>query len=66
MEASKEQLKDEKLVANTQVILVHVLKQSVTLLHPFMPFVTEAIWQQLPKSSGDSDLLISQPWPKQS
>jgi valyl-tRNA synthetase len=30
------------------------------LLHPFMPFVTEAIWQEL---CLDQDLLITQPWP---
>lgn len=63
VEASKEQLKDETLIANTRAILLYVLKQSVTLLHPFMPFVTEAIWSQLPKIDSDSHLLISQPWP---
>ena len=31
------------------------------LLHPFMPFVTEAIWQQLPKK--ESDLLMVAKWP---
>ncbi len=54
---------DPELTANTRAILLHILKQSVTLLHPFMPFVTEAIWQQLPKAEGDSALLISQSWP---
>lgn len=33
------------------------------LLHPFMPFVTEAIWQEN-KSLQDSPLLITAPWPK--
>lgn len=32
----------------------------IKLLHPFMPFVTESIWQEL----GHTDLLISASWPK--
>lgn len=31
-----------------QSVLVHVLTQSLALLHPFMPFITEHIWQHLP------------------
>ena len=42
-----------------------VLSSPITIFrHPFMPFVTEAIWQQLPKDVDDSELLINQPWPK--
>ena len=40
--------------------LSHVLDCSLRLLHPFMPFVTEAVWKEL----GHNDLLISCPWPK--
>jgi valyl-tRNA synthetase len=43
-----------------QPTLVWVLHQSLILLHPFMPFVTEAIWQ---KASFEGNL-ISAPWPK--
>jgi valyl-tRNA synthetase len=35
-----------------QGTLVTVLDTAMRLLHPFMPFITEEIWQQLPKSSG--------------
>ncbi|GJL77184.1 MAG: valine--tRNA ligase [Nitrospinaceae bacterium] len=31
-----------------QNVLVHVLETSLKLLHPFMPFITEEIWQKLP------------------
>lgn len=41
--------------------LMHVLAESLKLLHPFMPFVTEAIWRELPKK--DSDLLMVAKWP---
>ncbi|HEY2730216.1 MAG TPA: valine--tRNA ligase [Polyangia bacterium] len=35
-----------------QGALVTALETAMRLLHPFMPFITEEIWQQLPKSSG--------------
>ncbi|MCR4264303.1 MAG: valine--tRNA ligase [Candidatus Roizmanbacteria bacterium] len=41
-----------------------VLRTSLKLLHPFMPFVTEAIWQQLPKEMKEEELLIVSKWPK--
>lgn len=56
-----EKTKDRR--ADAQKTLELVLKDSLKLLHPFMPFVTETIWQQL-SSSKDSTLLISASWPK--
>lgn len=41
--------------------LMHVLTESLKLLHPFMPFVTEAIWKELPKK--ENRLLMVAPWP---
>jgi valyl-tRNA synthetase len=43
--------------------LYAILTISLKLLHPFMPFVTEAIWQELPHT--ESDLLMVAPWPVQ-
>lgn len=43
-----------------QKILLEVLDKSLRLLHPFMPFVTEEIWQKLP-NTGDSICISS--WP---
>jgi valyl-tRNA synthetase len=39
------------------IVLVTCLK----LLHPFMPFVTETIWQELPEK--ETDFLMVAPWP---
>jgi valyl-tRNA synthetase len=50
--------------ASRQRMLTHYLITSLKLLHPFMPFVTETIWQELPKEFRDSDLLMVAHWPK--
>ena len=41
-------------------VLVYVLDQILRLLHPFMPFITEEIWQSIPH---DGDALIVAQWP---
>jgi len=46
-----------------QSTLEKVLQDSLKLLHPFMPFVTETIWQNA-KERFDSPMLISASWPK--
>ncbi len=47
-----------------QRLLINHLTTSLKLLHPFMPFVTETIWQELPKEMKDADILMVAPWPK--
>ena len=61
VEVSKAQLADEAIKENTQNILMHCLIQTLKLLHPFMPFVTEEIWSHLPLSG--KRLLIVEEWP---
>lgn len=51
----------DKKVALDNFILV--FRQSLKLLHPFMPFVTEAIWQEN-EFLRDNPLLINSSWPK--
>lgn len=45
---------------NTRCVLVYVMNKILQLLHPFMPFITEEIWQSLPHE-GDSIMLSSYP-----
>ena len=60
IEMSKETLygEDETAKMMNKSVLVHVLDQSLRLLHPIMPFVTEEIWGNLPHQ-GDS-LVVAQ------
>jgi len=46
----------------SQKVLEYTLQESLKLLHPFMPFVTEKVWQ-LEKERFDSPLLITSSWP---
>jgi valyl-tRNA synthetase len=72
VESSKVQLRegDEQTRRATVGILRAVLDQSLRLLHPFMPFVTEEVWQHLYRTSvGDSaqwpaSALIVAAWPQ--
>ena len=63
IELSKSRLNgDDENAANTaRSVLVYVFTGVLKLLHPFMPFITEEIWQSLPHS-GDS-IMISK-WPE--
>ena len=54
-----EKSKDRR--ADAQPVLEYVLTTSLLLLHPFMPFITEELWQKLPYE-GKS--IIITPWPK--
>lgn len=51
---------NEELKECAKAVLVYVMSNTLKLLHPFMPFITEEIWQTLPHS-GES-IMISD-WP---
>ena len=51
---------NEKSKLAAQKVLVYVLDQTLRLLHPFMPFITEEIWQAIPHAGK---FLISAEWP---
>lgn len=52
---------DEAAKKTTRSVLAYVLESTMKLLHPFMPFVTEEIWQALPHE-GES--IIVSKWPE--
>ncbi len=55
------QSEDEASKEGAQRVLLWVLTETLKLLHPFMPFLTEEIWQALPHKG---DFLISSAWPE--
>ncbi|MGS0971923.1 MAG: valine--tRNA ligase [Candidatus Izemoplasmataceae bacterium] len=61
VEIAKIQLQDEKLREQTKSILAYVLLDIMKLLHPFMPFVTEEIYQNIPHL--EESIMISS-WPQ--
>ncbi|MBE6810699.1 MAG: valine--tRNA ligase [Ruminococcaceae bacterium] len=54
---------DDEAAKNTaRSVLVYVFTNTLALLHPFMPFITEEIWQSLPH--GDGKALMVTEWPE--
>jgi valyl-tRNA synthetase len=54
---------DAALKRRVQTVLVHVLEQALRLLHPFMPFLTEEIWQALPVERPTESIMVA-PYPQ--
>ena len=52
---------DEDSKVRAQQVLLYVMDRFLKLLHPFMPFITEEIWQALPH---EGDFLMLQKWPE--
>ncbi len=61
VEYAKKQLRDETTKANTQRVLLYVLDQTLRLMHPIMPHITEEIWQMLPHRTGKSLMISAYP-----
>ena len=49
---------DTQARETAQTVAVHVLKQFLALIHPFAPFITEELWQQV-KSATEPDLIMA-------
>jgi valyl-tRNA synthetase len=66
LEESKPILSGEDIEAKyaRQYVLKECLVTSLKLLHPFMPFVTETIWQHAPDTIKERKLLMVERWPK--
>ncbi|MDD5731466.1 MAG: valine--tRNA ligase [Patescibacteria group bacterium] len=52
---------DEKLIKETKDNLLYILKNSLVLLHPMIPFITEEIYQTLP-IEGKKEFLMVEEW----
>ncbi len=67
LEESKNIINGENIAIkqSRQYILKECLITSLKILHPFMPFITEAIWQELPKKlkKDEPNMLIVAKWP---
>jgi valyl-tRNA synthetase len=62
IEKSKEQLQTSEFKLQTSKVLLFVLLNSLILLHPFIPFITEEIYQKLPIKNKKKSLMIEN-WP---
>lgn len=72
VEMAKPRLANPDTRAATQQVLAHVLDHLLRLLHPIIPFITEAIWQELAKfgkrrsldeSADAARWIVRAPWP---
>lgn len=52
---------DAAAKASTQSVIAYVLDRTLRLLHPFMPYLSEEIWQHLPHEAGETITLAA--WP---
>ncbi|HIL20578.1 MAG TPA: valine--tRNA ligase [Candidatus Thioglobus sp.] len=65
LELSKPLLDDDNTRAGTQATLIKVLSETLTLLHPIIPFITEEIFEQCQSlTEGDSERLITTAYPE--
>lgn len=62
IETSKEQLQDPDMAGTTRQVLASCLVTVLKTLHPFAPFVTEKIWEEMYGTNKDSLLMVQQ-WP---
>ena len=63
IELTKSRLNGEDLSAKKTAlsILTEILERTLRLLHPFMPFITEEIWQKLPNRKAESIMISKFP-----
>jgi valyl-tRNA synthetase len=64
LEITKPVLRNETAEADeTRRVLAHVLETALRLLHPLMPFITEDLWQRVPKPSSRKRSIAFGPYP---
>lgn len=64
IEEIKAEIKTEEIGSEVRIAklaeLLHILKRNLTIMHPFIPFVTESVWQELVKLGLANGTLMSQ------
>lgn len=65
VEAVKSRINGEDAASRrvAQATLHSCMHTGLRLLHPFMPFITEELYQRLPKKSGDAESIVVSPYP---
>lgn len=61
LEESKKKINGSETTGGTKQVLAYCLDQVLKLAHPFMPFITEEIWQTIYPNQNKT--LIIEPWP---
>jgi valyl-tRNA synthetase len=67
IELAKIRLRDSENIVPTLTVLTNVLDNSLRLLHPFMPFLTEELWQNIKQNTatdGQGDSIMVSPYPE--
>lgn len=60
---------DPKLVLGLRYTLITILEELLRVMHPFMPYITETLWQQaalIAQTKGDAKTIMLQPYPEYS
>ena len=55
---------DPTQAKGAQAVLYHCIEEGLRLLHPFMPFVTEELWQRLARRAGDEASIMISKYPE--
>ena len=46
---------DKEVAKTSKKVLVYVFDRALRVLHPYMPFVTEKLWQHIPRKAPESE-----------
>jgi valyl-tRNA synthetase len=63
IEMSKVGLQEPEHAEGVRICLLYTLKETLKLLHPFMPFITEELWQVLPDELRENESIMISPFP---
>jgi valyl-tRNA synthetase len=63
VEMAKLPLRSPDTAPQTQAVLYEALEGALRMAHPIMPFITEELWQQLPRRPDDAESIAIAEWP---